>query len=77
LLQVGVCHILLEIRDSREMEITVPRTVTGCGTVARRLRCGVPTVLISCPAIAISFHHLRNKKVALDVEVKQSVTSWL
>jgi len=55
------------------MDISVPHTAT----VAGKLRSDVPTVLISRPAIAISLHHLRNKKFALDVEVKKSVTSWL
>jgi hypothetical protein len=55
------------------MEITVPHTAIVAGI----MRSDVPTVLISRPAIAISLHPLRNKKVALDVEVKQSVTSLL
>lgn len=55
------------------MEITVPRTAT----VAGRMRSDVPTVLTSRPAVAISLHHLRKKKAALDVEVKKSVTSQL
>lgn len=55
------------------MEITVPCTAI----VAGWLRSDVPAVLISRPAIAISLHPLRKKKVALDVKVKQSVTSWL
>jgi len=55
------------------MEIIVPHTAT----VAVRLRSVVPTVLISRPAVAVSLHHLRNKEVALDVDVKKCVTSWL
>jgi hypothetical protein len=55
------------------MSITVPCTAI----VAGWLRSDVPTVLISRPAIANSLQSLRKKKVTLDVEVKQSVNSWL
>lgn len=51
LLRGGVCYNLhasqVLLKGSREMEITVPRTATGCGTVAGRLQSDLPTVLIS------------------------------
>jgi hypothetical protein len=51
--------------------------ITGHGSATGGLRFDFPTVLISRPAISISFHPIRNKQLELDAEVKQSVTSWL